>query len=774
MIRNKNKRMSVMSERISSPKHQRSSLNVNLSCVSNVTNSGNNSLELTDSSTYNAVPYNIPLKNVSIVLERIDRDGKVSTRNDELLKNIVQSKTKQEFDKQSELCIKMYKTLSLKRTKCLDETTNGSSKLSIESNRNQPSCEILLDKYKNQTNKVNEKHKLRRQQLLKQKKHLNNANTTVENVNSKCYTSEQCLKQLTNRNHDDCVRLTKRSKVPYSIDETNNHKHDYSIFCEDRSISITDSSVSKNNSFTATPVASSTMIDNNISDKEDEVYFENLYKSDRYAKNIQEECRSNNKPRQCVDTIGNTASVHISMQKVPEHNFKSDSPVKISSRMITNNTYQVSYENSKIKWANKDTELVETDSINTVQTSLRVNMSVDLINENKSNRNKYKRENVDCRSEEMQLVNSNIMESVDSTHTSLQMNTSLDTLNCLQNKNNNRISLKSTMISQDTSLFEKQKDIFDLSNTENNNCNNQQKHSENETQCQGETVLSKNIRNNACNDNGNSSMTLSNSANTDKSQRETERDKSIKLSIAVPDKRRNKKKLLPLHENSQLLSFSPVEKELHPTCQVFENKKKTRKNKCNKGIKINKIVECLEIENIKDYDKPKQRKPKKIISKKIVVKKIVNEDVLRGLNKCNERFSQMETTDGYVSERSSSNDFQSLKGSVAQFTKKKQIQRLNIVTTGLSNEDKNLVKSVVKALGFAKMESSITKNTTHVVTTGVRTINLLHGIIRGCWLVSLQWALESLENNKWKIVRTGNSLENFMFQNYSLLVDIYT
>lgn len=59
------------------------------------------------------------------------------------------------------------------------------------------------------------------------------------------------------------------------------------------------------------------------------------------------------------------------------------------------------------------------------------------------------------------------------------------------------------------------------------------------------------------------------------------------------------------------------------------------------------------------------------------------------------------------------------------------------------------MRSVVKTLGSAKIELKVTKNTTHIVTTGVRTINLLHGIIRGCWLVSFEWILKSLESNAW-------------------------
>lgn len=63
--------------------------------------------------------------------------------------------------------------------------------------------------------------------------------------------------------------------------------------------------------------------------------------------------------------------------------------------------------------------------------------------------------------------------------------------------------------------------------------------------------------------------------------------------------------------------------------------------------------------------------------------------------------------------------------------------------------DKSLVKSIVKSLGAAELELNVSRRTTHVVSTGVRTVNLLRGIIRGCWLVTLEWVLKSLENNRW-------------------------
>lgn len=63
--------------------------------------------------------------------------------------------------------------------------------------------------------------------------------------------------------------------------------------------------------------------------------------------------------------------------------------------------------------------------------------------------------------------------------------------------------------------------------------------------------------------------------------------------------------------------------------------------------------------------------------------------------------------------------------------------------------DKSLVKSIVGSLGAAEIEQNVSRRTTHVVSTGVRTMNLLRGIIRGCWLVALEWVFESLENNAW-------------------------
>lgn len=60
-----------------------------------------------------------------------------------------------------------------------------------------------------------------------------------------------------------------------------------------------------------------------------------------------------------------------------------------------------------------------------------------------------------------------------------------------------------------------------------------------------------------------------------------------------------------------------------------------------------------------------------------------------------------------------------------------------------------MVKSIATSLGMAEMELNVSRRTTHVVSTGVRTVNLLQAIIRGCWLITLEWVLKSLESNMW-------------------------
>jgi microcephalin len=57
---------------------------------------------------------------------------------------------------------------------------------------------------------------------------------------------------------------------------------------------------------------------------------------------------------------------------------------------------------------------------------------------------------------------------------------------------------------------------------------------------------------------------------------------------------------------------------------------------------------------------------------------------------------------------------------------------------------------VVSKLGGFVFKDDVDADTTHVVCGGNRrTLNVLHGIAKGCWLVTLSWVMESLEANSW-------------------------
>ena len=74
----------------------------------------------------------------------------------------------------------------------------------------------------------------------------------------------------------------------------------------------------------------------------------------------------------------------------------------------------------------------------------------------------------------------------------------------------------------------------------------------------------------------------------------------------------------------------------------------------------------------------------------------------------------------------------------------------HIALTSCDKEDKDLVKQLVKQLGVYGYHDTITEKTTHVVTgSGKRTINLIKGMVLGCWIVTRDWLVNSLELGAW-------------------------
>ncbi|XP_053829028.1 microcephalin isoform X2 [Vidua macroura] len=73
-----------------------------------------------------------------------------------------------------------------------------------------------------------------------------------------------------------------------------------------------------------------------------------------------------------------------------------------------------------------------------------------------------------------------------------------------------------------------------------------------------------------------------------------------------------------------------------------------------------------------------------------------------------------------------------------------------LVMTSMSSEKQNTVIYVVKKLGDFLFSNEVCETTSHVVTGSPRrTLNVMLGIARGCWIVSYEWVLWSLELGHW-------------------------
>ncbi|XP_030091950.1 microcephalin isoform X2 [Serinus canaria] len=73
-----------------------------------------------------------------------------------------------------------------------------------------------------------------------------------------------------------------------------------------------------------------------------------------------------------------------------------------------------------------------------------------------------------------------------------------------------------------------------------------------------------------------------------------------------------------------------------------------------------------------------------------------------------------------------------------------------LVMTSMSSEKQNTVIQVVKKLGGFLFSNEVCETTSHVVTGSPRrTLNVMLGVARGCWIVSYEWVLWSLEFGHW-------------------------
>lgn len=59
--------------------------------------------------------------------------------------------------------------------------------------------------------------------------------------------------------------------------------------------------------------------------------------------------------------------------------------------------------------------------------------------------------------------------------------------------------------------------------------------------------------------------------------------------------------------------------------------------------------------------------------------------------------------------------------------------------------------STIRKLGSFKLAERVDANTTHVLSGDTRrTMSIVKGIARGCWVVSPEWIYRSLENEQWQ------------------------
>ncbi|XP_064626237.1 uncharacterized protein LOC135486956 [Lineus longissimus] len=74
----------------------------------------------------------------------------------------------------------------------------------------------------------------------------------------------------------------------------------------------------------------------------------------------------------------------------------------------------------------------------------------------------------------------------------------------------------------------------------------------------------------------------------------------------------------------------------------------------------------------------------------------------------------------------------------------------SIVTTSLHFGEQDVIQSIIENLGGFRLTEKVDRTTTHVICgKNRRTLNILHAITSGCWILSPEWAYKSLDFDGW-------------------------
>lgn len=113
-----------------------------------------------------------------------------------------------------------------------------------------------------------------------------------------------------------------------------------------------------------------------------------------------------------------------------------------------------------------------------------------------------------------------------------------------------------------------------------------------------------------------------------------------------------------------------------------------------------------------------------------------------------QRVSASSTTN--MSTASSMTNVSSQQATTSTKGRRAKVTLPNIVCTSCHRDDSAMVKDLVRKFGQFTFSSSVTASTTHVISgEGKRTLNLLKGLMQGCWLLTKEWAYSSLEEGRW-------------------------
>ncbi|KAL5457097.1 hypothetical protein EMCRGX_G034336 [Ephydatia muelleri] len=77
-------------------------------------------------------------------------------------------------------------------------------------------------------------------------------------------------------------------------------------------------------------------------------------------------------------------------------------------------------------------------------------------------------------------------------------------------------------------------------------------------------------------------------------------------------------------------------------------------------------------------------------------------------------------------------------------------EKPTLVMTSVAVQDQETVYAIVEKLENFEIAKTVCESTTHVICGGPRrTVNVLAGTAKGCWILSLEWVWKSLESGRW-------------------------